>query len=198
MHQTGGVGGDDVLGSGAGVIAHLVVTHLGGNDFLEDRERAAETAAFVRPRRGDQLDVRDLREKIQRLGKKRLVQLRRFRVLEPAQRPAAVVQPDAMRKSGPGKGIDLQNVMQELDDLVRAPPDGGHLGGLHDGIEIIAHVVYAAPRGRDDVVEAGEIAHEQRFGGGAFRVEAAIGHRLPATGLIAWVNHLVPQTLEQF
>jgi len=43
----------------------------------------------------------------------------------------------------------------------------------------------------------GEIAHEQRFSGGAFGVEAAIGHWLAATGLITRVDHLVPEALEQ-
>jgi hypothetical protein len=69
--------------------------------------------------------------------------------------------------------------------------------GLLDGIEIIAHVVNATPRGGDDIVEAGEIAHEQRFGGGAFGVEAAIGHRLAATGLIARVDYFMAEALEQ-
>jgi hypothetical protein len=40
VHQAGAVGGYDILGAGVGVIAHLVVTHL-GDDFLEHRESAA-------------------------------------------------------------------------------------------------------------------------------------------------------------
>src|SRR5713226_8889897 len=120
MHQTGSVSRDDVLGAGAGVIAHLVIAHLGGYDFLEDGERAAETAALVGTRRGDELDPLDLRQQIHWLGKKRLVQLGCARMSEAAQRTAAVVQPDAMRKSRPGKGVNLQDVVQELDDLVRA------------------------------------------------------------------------------
>ena len=51
MHETGGVGRDDVLGAGARVIGDLVVAHLGGHDLFEDREGAAEAAAFVRSRR---------------------------------------------------------------------------------------------------------------------------------------------------
>src|SRR5882757_1667183 len=197
MHETGGVGRNDVLGSCTGVIAYLVVTHLRGYDFLEDGERAAEAAAFVGPRRGGKLDPRNLRKQIQRLGEEWLMQLGRPRMLEPAQRAAAVMQPDAMRKSRPGEGVDFQDVVQELDDLVRALANLGHLRGLLDGIKIIAHVVNAATRGRDDIVESGEIAHEQRFGGGALVVEAAIGHRLAATGLIARIDHLEPEALEQ-
>src|ERR1700736_4224858 len=48
MHQARAVGRYDVLGAGPGVVADLVITHLGGNDLLEDREGAAEAAAFVR------------------------------------------------------------------------------------------------------------------------------------------------------
>jgi len=45
------------------------------------------------------------------------VQLGRKRVLEPAQRAATVVQANPMRKSRPGKSVDLQDVVQEFDQL---------------------------------------------------------------------------------
>ena len=54
------------------------------------------------------------------------------------------------------------------------------------------------PDGADDVVEAGEIAHEQRLGVGAFGVEPAIGHRLAAAGLVARIDDLVAEALQQF
>src|SRR5215469_18282718 len=56
MHHARAVGRHDVFGAGAGVIADLVVAHLRGDGFLEDREGAAEAATFVRPQRGDELD----------------------------------------------------------------------------------------------------------------------------------------------
>ncbi len=87
--------------------------------------------------------------------------------------------------------------MQELDQLVNARPNFLHLGGLLDGIEIIPDVVDAAARGRDDVIEAGEIAHEQRLGVGAIGVEPAICHRLSATSLIARVIDIVAEPFEQ-
>ena len=74
VHQARGVGRDDVFGAGLRVVADLVVAHLGRDDLLEHRERAAEAAAFVRPRRRDELDPLDLREQIHRLRKERLVQ----------------------------------------------------------------------------------------------------------------------------
>jgi hypothetical protein len=118
-------------------------------------------------------------------------------MLERAQRAAAVVQADAVRKAGPGKRLDLLNVVQELDELVTARANLLHLGGLLDRIEIVAHVMDAAAGWRDDVIEAREIAHEQGLGIGAVGIEPAVGHRLSATGLVAWVHDLVAETLEQ-
>src|SRR5208283_2507187 len=91
-----------VFSAGLRVVANLVVAHLGGNDLLEHREGSAETAAFVRPGWMDELDAFDLGEQIHRLGKKGLMQLGGRRMLEPAQGPATVVQPDAMGELRPG------------------------------------------------------------------------------------------------
>src|SRR5260221_5883147 len=102
-----------------------------------------------------------------------------------------------MRKSGPGKGIDLLNVVQEFDQLEGSRADLLDLVGLLDGVEIVAHMVDAASRGRDDVVEAGEVAHEQRLGLRRLGVEPAIRHRLPAARLVARIHDLVAETLEQ-
>ena len=101
VHQTGGVGRHDVLGAGASMIANLVIAHLRGDDFLEDRESAAEAAALVGSGRRDELDSFDFRQKIQRLRKERLAQFRGCRVFELPQRATAVVQSDAMRKLAP-------------------------------------------------------------------------------------------------
>ena len=118
-------------------------------------------------------------------------------MLERAQGAAAVVQPDAVRKAGPGKRLDLQDVVQELDQLEDARTNLLHLGGLLDRIEIVTHVVDAAAGRRHDVIEAGEIAHEQRLGIGAVGIEPAVGHRLAAAGLVARVDDLVAEALEQ-
>ncbi len=123
MHQARAVGRYNVLGAGLRVVADLVVTHLGGNDLLEHREGAAETAAFVGPGRINELHPLDLGEQVHGLGEERLVQLGRPRVVEPAQSAAAVVQTDPMREFGPGECIDLQNVVKELDQLVGSRAD---------------------------------------------------------------------------
>ena len=91
MHEAGGVGGNDVLGPGASMVADLVIAHLGGNHFLEHREGSAEPAALVRSNGSRKLDAVDLREQIQGLGEEGLVQLRGFGMPEPSQGAAAIV-----------------------------------------------------------------------------------------------------------
>ena len=46
-------------------------------------------------------------------------------------------------------------------------------GGLLDRVEIVAHVVDAAAGGRDELIEAGEIAHELMW----TTCQKRIGHR---------------------
>ena len=65
-----------------------------------------------------------------------------------------------MRESRPGKGVDLQYIVQELHEFEGAGPNLFHLLCLLDDIEMTAHVMDATSRGCDHVVEAGEIAHE--------------------------------------
>jgi hypothetical protein len=71
-----------------------------------------------------------------------------------------------------------------------------HLGGLFDRVEIVADVVNAAAGGCDDIIEAGEVAHEQRLGIGAFGIKPAIGHRLAAAGLIAGIHDVMAKPLQ--
>ena len=87
--------------------------------------------------------------------------------------------------------------MQELDEFKGSRADLHHLVGLLDGVEIVPHMMDAATRRRHDVVEAGEVAHEQRLGVGSFRVEPAVRHRLAAAGLIERIYDLVSEPLEQ-
>src|SRR5215472_14942227 len=102
-----------------------------------------------------------------------------------------------MREPGPGKRVDLLNVVQEFDELERALPYLLHLRCLLDRIEIVAHVMDAAPRRRHDIIETAEIADEQCLGIGALGVEAAIGHRLSAARLVARVYDLMAEALQQ-
>src|SRR6202011_5057555 len=121
----------------------------------------------------------------------------RKRVLEPAQRAATVVQADPMRKSGPRKSVDLQDVVQEFDQLESPRADLLDLVGLLYRVEIVPHVVDATAGRGDDAVETGKVAHEQRLGIGAFSVKSAIGHRLATTSLVARVVDIMAEPLQQ-
>jgi hypothetical protein len=107
------------------------------------------------------------------------------------------VQADPMRETGPGKSIYLQDVVQELDHLIGAGANLLHVRGLLDGVEIVPHMMDAAAGRRHDIVEAGEVAHEQRLGAGRFRVEPAVRHRLAAAGLIVRVRDVVAKPLQE-
>jgi hypothetical protein len=90
-----------------------------------------------------------------------------------------------------------QDVVQELDQLVGSRADLLDRVGLLDGVEIVPHMVDAAAGRRHDVVEAGEVAHEQRLGAGRLRVEPAVRHRLAAACLIVRVLDVVAKPLQQ-
>src|SRR5215831_17176689 len=197
MHQARAVGGDDVLGACPGMIADLVIAHLGGDGLLEDRKSAAKAAAFVRPRRGDELDALDLREQVHWLRVERLVQFGGFCMLQPAQRNAFVVESDAVRELRPRKGVDLLDVVQELDQLKGARPYFLHFRRLLDRIEIVAHMVGTAALRRDDIIEAREITHEESLCVRGLGIEPVIGHRLSATGLVARVYDVMAEALQE-
>ena len=197
MHEAGRIGGDDVLRASVGVVAHLVVAHLGGDHLLEHGESPAKSAAFIRSSGGHELNAFDLREQIQGFGKEGLMQLGGLGMTEPSQGAATVVQAHAVWKSGPRECIDLQDVVQKFDELERALSNRAHFGSLFDRVQIIPDVMNAAPRGCDHVVETREIAHVQRLRRRAFLIEAAVRHGLTATGLIARIDHLMPEALQQ-
>src|SRR4051794_2136022 len=179
------------------MVADLVVTHLGGHDFLKHRKGNAEAAAFVRARRTRELDSVNFRKQVDGFGEERLMQLGRKCVLEPAQRTATVVQADPMRKFGPRKRVDFLYVMQEFDQLESPRTHLLDVVGLLYR-EIVPYVVDATAGRRDDVIETREVAHEQRLGIGAFGVETAIGHWLAAAGLVAWIMDIVTEPLQKF
>src|SRR3954469_1414776 len=103
------------------------------------------------------------------------------------------MQSDAMAEAGPWKSVDLQFVVQ----LEGAASDFLDRVGLLDRIEIVAHMVDAAARRRDDIVEAGEVAHKQGLSVGAIGIETGIGHRLGAAALIPRIGDVQAEPLQQ-
>lgn len=117
VHHAGGVGRDDVLGAGLGVVPDLVVAHLRRHTGLEHTEGPAEVTAFIPPGRLDKLDALDLFQELERLRIEGLVGLGRLSQTEAAQRIAVVVNTDLVRELRPGKRVDLEDVVQELRQL---------------------------------------------------------------------------------
>ena len=92
----------------------------------------------------------------------------------------------------------LLDVVQELDQFVGTCANLRHGRGLLDRIEIVAHKVDAATLWRHHAIEVREIAHEQGFRVGSLGIEAGIGHRLPAAGLVAGVDDFMAEALQEF
>src|SRR6266545_5318174 len=161
VHEARHVCGNDVFGARSVMISNLVVTHLGGNRLLEDGKSAAETAAFVRAARCHEFYAAHLAEQIEWLREKRFVDFRGLCGAKLAKRAARIVKADLVRKFSPGEGFDFEDVMEELDQLVSVSPHFLRFGGLRDRIQMVPHVVGAASRRGDDVIEILEVLDEQ-------------------------------------
>src|SRR5258707_15723101 len=103
---------------------------------------------------------------------------------ESADSGTAIVQTHLVWKRRPGESRDLQVVVQELHQLPDSGPDLAGLRSLLDGVEVEADVVDAASRRPDDRVEILEALDEKGLARGGILLEAAVGHGLPAAGLL--------------
>src|SRR6516164_3100144 len=162
MHQARHVGRYYVLGASTVMVFNLVITHFGRDRLLEDRKRAAEATALVRPTRHDKLDAAHLAQQIEWFGKVRFIDLRRFGGAQLAQRGARVVQPDLVRELCPWKITGPDHVVEEFDQFVGAATNLGDLRRLRDGVEMFAHVMCAAARWRHDEIEIGRASCRER------------------------------------
>ena len=103
-----------------------------------------------------------------------------------------------IREARPGKGLDFKIIVQEFDELESPGPNISDLMRLFDGVEMEPDVMDAAPGRPDDYVEILEAIDEVGFGGGGIFLATAVGHRLPATGLIQRVFDRAAELLEEF
>ena len=87
--------------------------------------------------------------------------------------------------------------MEELDELTGPGPDLPGLRRLLDRVEVEPDVVDAACGRPDDRVEILEAVDEEGFGGGGIFLATAVGHRLPAAGLIERVLDRAAEPLEE-
>ncbi len=91
----------------------------------------------------------------------------------------------------------MKDVVQKFRQLEGADAHGAHNLGLLDRREVLAHLVHAAAGRGDDVVVAGEIAHEELLGGARLRAAAGVGHRLAAAGLVERVFDLAAKAFQK-
>ena len=199
MEQAGHVGRGDVLGPVAVEVMDPVEAHLGRDRLVRDAEAAAEAAALVGPVDLDQFEAPDLGQQVTGLREVGLVDpFRRPGVAEATDGGATVVQPHLVReRRRPGKVRDLQVVVQELDEFSGPGPNLSGTRGLFHGVEVEPNVVDAAPGRSDDHVEILEAADEEVFGGGGIVLATAVGHRLPAAGLIERILDRATESLEE-
>src|SRR5262249_20809215 len=159
--------------------------HLGRNRLVGNAEAAAKPAALVGPVDLDKFDRPDLPQQIPRLREVGLVyQLRRPRVPEPPDGGATVVEAHLVRKRRPGKGRDLQVIAYELNQLTCPGAKLPDPRRLFDRIEVEPDVMDATPGRPDDRLEILETVDEVGLSGGGVFLAAAVGHWLPAAGLI--------------
>ena len=111
--------------------------------------------------------------------------------------PQLFVQSNPMRELGPRKRIRLLDIVQELDHLEGAGANLLDLQRLFDRIQIGAHVMDATAGRPDDRGEVLEALDEEGLGGGGVFLAAAVGHRLPAAGLLQWVLHRAAEPFEE-
>jgi hypothetical protein len=116
---------------------------------------------------------------------------------ETAERAATVVQADFVRKARPRKRVDFQDVVEKLDQFLAPAANIAYLGGLFHRRKVMTNMMDATSRGADDIVEAGKVADEQRFGAARIGVKTAVGHRLATACLIWWIDNVEIESLEQ-
>jgi hypothetical protein len=69
--------------------------------------------------------------------------------------------------------------------------------GLVNRVKVAAYLFYATSGWSDDVVVLLEVLHKEKFGRGGIGLISAIGHGLAAAGLIEWVTHIKPESLQE-
>jgi hypothetical protein len=116
---------------------------------------------------------------------------------EGAERAAAIVQADFVRKFSPGECLDLQHVMQVFHEFVGFGTEMPDTLGLWHRIEMFAQVMHATARRHDDGLEITEEIDEMGFRTAGGTLASIIRHGLPAAGLSLWINHVDPQPFQK-
>src|SRR6267154_519106 len=102
----------------------------------------------------------------------------------------ALVQPDLIRK-GSLQTVDPQDIGEKFHELIDLLWDIG-------AVQMLFYMQHAAAGRCHDIIECGEILYEQVITPCCEVLEAGIGHGLPATGLVRWIDYFAAKLFEQF
>jgi len=184
LHQAGHVRRNHVFGPVAQLVLDLVEPHSGGHGLVCHTKCAAKTATFIGSVHGYQYQSLDLRKQRFGLIERLPHRLRRLGKPQPSHRTAAIVNCNRVRELGPGKGFDLENVVEELNQLVSMLANMRHVVSLIHRVEVATYLFNTASSRTDGVVVLLEDVDKQALGRGCIRLVTAIGHRLPTAGLV--------------
>jgi hypothetical protein len=102
----------------------------------------------------------------------------------------ALVQTNSIRK-GSLEAVDGQDIGEEFNELIDLLRDIG-------AVQVVFYMQDAAAGRSYNVVEFRKILYKKVVAPGCKMLETGIGHGLPATGLIRWVDDFAAKLLEQF
>lgn len=145
MHHAGCISRHDIFRTCVMMVRHLVQSHTGGDGFFRHGIGAAKATALIWASWCSKRNTLHGREKGLGFGEKRFAQLGHAGCPQGTERRTAVMQPDLMRKFRPREFTHLQNIMNELDKLIRVLPHMPDVIRLLDRIKIVPNMMDAAP-----------------------------------------------------
>ena len=197
VHQTGHIRRHHVFSSVANLVVGFFKAHTCRDRFVSYAESSAEPTTIVRAIYWNHHDAFHFGKQACSLVEWRLHDFRGARDIETPKGTAAVVDCDRVMKFGPRKSLDLQNVVEEFHQLIGLLTNVFHVFRLFEAIEVTADLLYAASGRSHDAIEILEVFDKEMLGGLSILLIAAIGHRLPATGLVERVANVKPKSLQK-
>jgi hypothetical protein len=100
------------------------------------------------------------------------------------------MQPDPIRE-GSLQTVDPQDIGEKFYELIDLLRDTGT-------VQMLFYMQHAAAGRRHDIIEFRKIFYEQVVTPCREVLETGIGHGLPATGLVRWIDYIAAKLFEQF
>jgi hypothetical protein len=197
VHQARHVRRNYVFGTVPKMIMNLIQAHPCGDGLIRYAERATESTTIIRPIYGNKDQALDFRKQRCRLVEWFPHDFGWLRDSEAPDGAAAIVQSDGVLKLRPWEGVDLQNIVEELDEFIGTLANMLDFVRLFDSVEMASNLFDAAPSRPDDVIERGEILHKEMLSSSSVGLVAAIRHGLSAAGLVEREAHIETESLQK-